>query len=262
MALMKTGLLNAKVHHKRFKPKVNKFSYRAYYVVLDMDDPNCASNLFSVNKPNLLSFYDKDHGYRDSSSSKQWAKDIFAQYDVMIDRLYLMTMPRVYGYLFNPVSFWFGFYQGQLIGVIAEVNNTFKQSHCYVCIANDLDHIDANTWFHAKKMFHVSPFYDRTGSYRFNFQVTDCGKIRIYIYYYQENVLQLLTSVTGETKSLQSSTIIQSMVKVPFLTVKVMLLIHYQALKLWTKKVGYRQVPKPYEKKVTLAQVENKNKYS
>lgn len=256
---MKAGVFNATVHHKRFLPKINKFSYSAYYVILDMDQLKPSPLIFSINKANIISYYDKDHGLRDNTSATAWAKCIFAKYHTLVERLFLLTMPRVYGYLFNPVSFWFGFKDNNLIGVIAEVNNTFKQSHCYICIPSSSATIKNETWFSAPKVFHVSPFYERVGEYRFNFQRDHSGKIRIFIYYYHDKKIQLVTSLTGQTCPLHSSNLIKSMIKVPLLTAKVTCLIHYQALKLWLKKIKYQHLPQQKATTVTLATEETTN---
>ncbi|MDE4971809.1 DUF1365 family protein, partial [Francisella tularensis] len=103
-------------------------------VILVMLNLNQNKNIFfSINKPNIYSFYDKDHGLRDGSSSLKWSTDLLNQYKLEYDDIKLMTMPRVLWSLFNPVSFWLCYNNNKLIAVIAEVNNTFKETHSYIC---------------------------------------------------------------------------------------------------------------------------------
>ena len=231
MAIIENSWLEAKVHHKRFAPKVNQFSYKAYFMVLDMDQLHSPSALFSVNKANLLSYRDKDHGLRKKNhSATAWAKSLFAEQKQEIDQLFLLSMPRVLGYLFNPVSFWFGIKNQRLVGVIAEVNNTFNQTHSYICIPKDNQTIEKECWFWADKCFHVSPFYKREGAYRFNFHIGDDGHLCVKIHYYIQNQLQLITSIKGKRHTLSTLNTLKSFVFVPFLTIKVISLIHYQAL--------------------------------
>ena len=188
--MVKNSILSSRIFHKRHHPKVNSFNYRSYFVVLDMlsdnkestrslggvevpareDTKNEHPKTFSINKPNLYSFYDKDHGLRDGSKAVNWATDLLTANQLAYDSIKLITMPRVFGYLFNPVSFWLAYNDSKLIAVIAEVNNTFKETHSYICHKNG-EPITDKCWFEAEKVFHISPFYPRQGSYKFNFKI-------------------------------------------------------------------------------------------
>ncbi len=171
-----------------------------------------------------------------------------------------MTMPRIFGYLFNPVSFWLCYHQKKLIAVIAEVNNTFKETHSYIC-HKDGDEITNKCWFKAAKVFHVSPFYQRQGSYKFNFQVpvildTDPEspylnlKTKIIINYYDNDELQLGTAITAINKPFSNKNLIKEFIRSPLLTFKVVYLIHWQALKIVFKRIKY--VPKPAQMESTI----------
>ncbi|AEE26825.1 DUF1365 domain-containing protein [Francisella hispaniensis] len=245
--MVKNFILSSKVFHKRHLPKQNSFRYRSYYVILDMLQLNQnKTKLFSINKPNLYSFYDKDHGLRDGSSSLKWATDLLNQYKLEYDDIKLMTMPRVLGYLFNPVSFWLCYKNNKLIAVIAEVNNTFKETHSYICHKNGQD-ITNKCWFKAEKIFHVSPFYPRQGFYKFNFALNfeNSAKNQIIINYYDNDQLQLGTAISGNMKPLSSANLIKEFIRSPLLTFKVIYLIHWQALKIVFKKIKY--IPKPIQ---------------
>ena len=282
--MVTNSILSSKIFHKRHHPKVNSFSYRSYFVVLDMLNmyyplESGASrqgvatikkpNTFSINKPNLYSFYDKDHGLRDGSKAVNWAINLLIKNHLQYDRIKLITMPRVLGYLFNPVSFWLAYNDGKLIAVIAEVNNTFKETHSYICHKNG-EQITDKCWFEAEKVFHVSPFYPRQGSYKFNFKIpadlqsslnlSKCddksknsnSKTQIIINYYDDYKLQLGTAITATNKPLSSKNLIMQFIRSPLLTLKVVFLIHYQAIKIVLKKIKY--VPKPIQMESTVTQ--------
>ena len=129
------SLFKAKIFHKRFLPNENEFSYSGFYIKVSLANlKELNSLLFSVNKFNLFSFYEKDYGYRDGSSPEVWAKDILnkAGLNNFKGRLVLHTVPRVLGYAFNPVCFWYCYDKNKLFAIICEVNNTFGESHNYV----------------------------------------------------------------------------------------------------------------------------------
>ncbi|APA83632.1 DUF1365 domain-containing protein [Francisella tularensis] len=257
--MVKNFILSSKVFHKRHHPKQNSFRYRSYYVILDMLNlKQSKTKFFSINKPNLYSFYDKDHGLRDGSSSLKWATDLLNQYKLEYDDIKLMTMPRVLGYLFNPVSFWLCYKNNKLIAVIAEVNNTFKETHSYICHKNGQD-ITNKCWFKAEKIFHVSPFYRRQGFYKFNFALNfeDNAKNQIIINYYDNDQLQLGTAINGNMKSLSTTNLIKEFFRSPLLTFKVIYLIHWQALKIVLKKIKYIPKPIQHHDRITVAKFIN-----
>lgn len=249
-------LLAADIRHRRLSPKVNAFHYRAYYLLLDMHNIKQSTNnwLFAVNKPALFSFYDKDHGARDGSSSLNWAQQKFQQCDIQYDHIYLLTMPRILGYVFNPVSFWLALCNQHIVAVIAEVHNTYGEQHSYICYQLEKP-ITPTDWFVADKRFHVSPFYDRIGNYHFNFDINivSHSKSSILIHYYINDKLQLLTSMTGVLQPMSKSRLLRYFFYIPLMTIKVITLIHYQAVKLWLKKIPYRKKPIPYSAEISLA---------
>lgn len=225
---------------------------------------NTNPKIFSINKPNIYSFYDKDHGLRDSSYCINWATNLLDEHNIEYDNIKLMTMPRVLGYLFNPVSFWLCYKENKLIAVIAEVNNTFKETHSYICHKNG-DEITDKCWFEAEKVFHVSPFYPRQGSYKFNFKlpvIPDSDlespalskKAQVIINYYDNDKLQLGTAIIGDLEQFSSSNLIKEFFRSPLLTLKVVYLIHWQALRIVLKRIKY--IPKPEQKDVRVSVAE------
>lgn len=231
-------IFTARVMHKRLFPKINQFTYGVYYLALPLPATKLPSR--------LLSFHEKDHGARDGSDIKAWASKILADYglDEKIIQITLITMPRVLGYVFNPVSFFLCFDGDKKIrAVICEVHNTFGEQHSYLCARADHSPISPDEWLGAEKLFHVSPFLPREGSYKFRFALAG-DNLGIWIDYYDkaENK-QLITALTGKLTTLDSDSLRRAFWQHPLVTLKVIALIHWQAAKLICK--GIKHIVKP-----------------
>lgn len=248
------SLCLANVWHKRLKPSVNAFSYRVFYLCFDISETHkLRSKLLSLNRFNLFSFYDRDHGKRDGSGLERWIRKILSDYDLNqhSKRIFLLTHPRVLGYVFNPVSFWFCLDdQERLIAVLSEVNNTFGENHNYLIFNRDHSPLQGNQWFEAKKEFHVSPFFEVKGSYKFRF-IFNQKKVVAWIDYLSDSKQKsLLTSVICRKIKPSDSKLLAQFLSIPLMTLKVVFLIHWQALKLVIKRNKY--VPKPQQKSVRI----------
>ena len=244
----------AGIWHKRLRPSVNEFFYRVFYLCFDVTKtPEIISKLLSWNRFNLFSFYDKDHAKLDGANLENWIRDILSNHDLSgkTKRIFLLTHPRVLGYVFNPVSFWFCLNdKEELIAVVAEVNNTFGENHNYLIFNPDHAPIGPNQWFDAKKEFHVSPFFTREGKYRFKFDYTH-EKFVVFIDYFNEEKLLLNTSLVALRKPLNDINLIKAFFTIPFVTFKVIILIHYQALKIVFKGIKYIKKPAQLSNKIT-----------
>ena len=243
------SLYKAKIFHKRFLPRVNKFTYSGFYIKFSLEKLNeLDSLLFNVNRFNLFSFYEKDHGYRDGSSLELWANDILGTAGVkhFSGSIVLQTFPRIIGYVFNPVCFWYCYDGDKLIAVICEVNNTFGESHSYVIKPGE-----NQTTYTLPKEFHVSPFYDINGEYKFDFTKNNTVKID----YYFDKKLQLCTGINGIEIPWNDLNLLKTFIQHPFFTALVIILIHYQALKLFFKKNKYFSKPIKLSKDVTYDQI-------
>ena len=252
MARLGPALVLARVAHKRLLPRRNGFSYSAYYVAIPLEsieDGSLDAHL-PLRRLALHSFYPEDHGYRDGSSLRQWAEDAVRP-PVPCD-VTLVCMPRVLGYVFNPVSFWlWRDRQGELRAAVCEVNNTFGESHSYLCMHQDGRPIRPEDTLLADKLFHVSPFLDRGGSYQFKFNVS-ADRCHVQIDYLDEaRQKALLTYMDGRLRELSARSLRAAFVRCPFLTVKVIAMIHYQALRLLLKGMRYRKKPEPLEPRLT-----------
>lgn len=166
----------------------------------------------------------------------------------------LITMPRVLGYVFNPVSFYLCFDENkQLRAVINEVHNTFGEQHSYLCAKKDSTAIHSEEWMEAEKLFHVSPFLERIGYYRFRFDIGE-EKLGILIDYYdKENNKQLITALTGTLSPLTRKSLAIAFWTHPLVTLKAISLIHWQAIKLVAKGIRYISKPKAKDEKLTIS---------
>lgn len=233
-------LLIGHVMHRRLRPAVNAFVYPVFYVQLPLrhiGKANCG--IFSVDRWNLLSFNSLDHGPRDGSPLLPWIESLLHSQGLVADgEIVLQSFPRVFGFVFNPVSFWFCHNgDGALIAVLAEVNNTFGGSHSY--LLHDNGHpLPDGVEMTAGKAFHVSPFCKVEGGYRFRFRQTQHTHLARIDYDDAEGEL-LLTSISGKAQAWTAGNLLRAFLRMPVLTLGVILRIHWQALKLWLKRVPF-----------------------
>jgi DUF1365 family protein len=245
-------LINCEVMHQRLSPRKNAFKYDVYYlgIPLSQIESNAIGESLNLNRFGLHSFYEKDHGYRDGTSLKAWLYDMFDTYKFEKPKeVFLISMPRILGYVFNPVSFWFCWNsKDELYAVVSEVNNTFGETHSYLTY---LDDKDTNGNYVAKKVFHVSPFLEREGYYDFQFSLSD-DSIKIHINLFDSNKEKiLLTSLSGKFDDLNSMSLKRAFFRVPFATMKSIFLIHFQAVKLLLKKIKFISKPKQLDDRFT-----------
>lgn len=239
--------------HKRFLPKINCFNYQLFYLMLPLKciEDKSIANKIAFNKFGLHSFYEKDHGFRDNRSLRSWALHIHQTNNIaMPAEITLICLPRVLGYVFNPVSFWIGTDEQQNItSIIYEVNNTFGETHSYICSA---DNLNSAGWLKAGKQLHVSPFFPVSGHYEFNIQFSKYQS-KILINYFQAAELKLATSLCSSHTKLNRKVLNSSLLKNPLMAIKVIGLIHYQAIKLLIKKAKFHKQPKPPETSSTAS---------
>ena len=194
-----------------------------------------------LNKWGLLSFYNKDHGNRDGSNLQNWLCKQYAKVNLKPEnKVLLITMPRVMGYVFNPVSFWLSLdNKNQLRSVLCEVNNTYGESHNYICYETDHSKICSSQWYTMNKSFHVSPYLERSGQYTFNFDVSE-NNINIKIKLLDDSGrLKLTTSIFGRPEKLNFFNVLKFYFIIPMMTIKVITLIYWQALKLKLKGLKF-----------------------
>ena len=231
-------------YHGRKGNIENAFRYSVDYLLLDAEADVRTPGLFARNARGLTSLHDIDHGGAPGHGrGAAWVRDVLEQYQINgIFRIELLAQPRVFGHVFNPVSFWLCRREdGALVAVIAEVTNTYGDRHSYLCHHPDLRKISRSDQLHATKIMHVSPFQPVEGDYTFRFDITE-ARIGIWIDYGRATG-GLIATLTGKRVPLGNAGILRSLLRRPFGARRVLALIHWQALKLWIKGAAFRARP-------------------
>ena len=251
------------VRHTRLRPVRNAFAYPTYFLMLpmramqDAGSPAAESPL-AYNRHAALSFFDRDHG--DGRGPEQggalgWLDDLLHREGILdaTGEIWLHCYPRVLGYTFKPVSFWYCHRTdhggGSLRAIVVEVNNTFGERHCYL-----LDRPGFGVELGAAKVFHVSPFCKVEGRYRFRFMHAmrdGIGKTVARIDYDDSEGALLQTSVSGTLEPLSKRVIRKALWRYPAMTLGVVFHIHLQAARLWFKRVKFLRKPPAPELTVT-----------
>jgi len=243
------------VSHSRLRPVEHRFTYGVYFLRLPLRNLaglGDASALLSHNRFNLLSFHDRDHG-DGNTPLIDWIDALLAREGITDadGEVWLQTFPRVLGYVFNPVSFWFCHRKdGVLRAVLCAVNNTFGERHCYLLDIGTA--IADGTELSARKVFHVSPFCAIEGGYRFTFRrslrqsgTTTFEHTLARVDHHDASGPLLLTAISGRSRDLDSSSAARAFLFYPLMTFGVIAKIHWQALRLWLKRVPFFSKPTP-----------------
>lgn len=243
--------LRGETFHGRKGAVENSFRYGVDYVLLDPETAQGPA-LFSRNRGNLTSLWDKDHGGPPGQGAGvSWVRQVLAAHGLPgADKIQLLAQPRVLGHVFNPVSFWLCHDAvGDLRVVIAEVTNTFHHRHSYLCHRDDHAPITRDDVMTAKKILYVSPFQPVAGGYAFRFDITP-ARMGIWIDYSAGDG-GLLATLVGKRAPLTNLAILAAGLRRPLGSRRVLALIHWQALKLWWKGIGFSSPPKPPVDEVT-----------
>ena len=205
--MISSCIYNGNVIHKRFKPKEHFFKYKVFSLFIDLSELNELNdklNFFSLNKFNLISFYEKDHGDRDGSSLFEWVKKNLINNEIGTDniKVKLLCYPRILGYVFK-----------------VEGQNKLIQNNC-------------------SKKFHVSPFIEMDCNYFFRILNPD-QKLSVVIDQYDQEGKILFASQDGEKSALTSKNLMNSYLKHPLMTFKIISAIHFEAFKLWIKGIKF-----------------------
>ncbi len=253
-------LYDARVMHRRRVPPFYRFIYRVFYLLIDIDRIDEAAQglrWFSHNRFNLLAFHDADHGDGTRFGLRRWAEQLLATGGIELagGRIRLLCLPRLAGFAFNPISLWYCEDANRRVrAVIVEVNNTFGEKHCYLLV-NDKPASDGaapsyEMEHHKDKCFHVSPFFDLVGRYRF--RLTAPGeRVRVAIHETREGSPLLDATLAGERRDLRDGTILKLALAMPLMTLKVVAGIHWEALKIWLRGGRFHRKPPPPQWGVT-----------
>jgi DUF1365 family protein len=232
-----SALYECKVLHHRLTPKEHRFQYNVFYLWLDLDELDSLSGrlrFFKRNRRGLFAFFDVDHIVRDSTDTKENVLQTIREAGVdtsRISKIRLLTFPRVLGYIFNPVCFYYCFdADEQPICAVAEVTNTFHEQKPYVITDLEADRFRLVT----PKHFYVSPFLDLELKFDFKLRLP-AEHLEIHVDDREGDQRAILTSLTGKRRELTDSALFICALKYPLLTLRVIFLIHWQAFRLWMK---------------------------
>ena len=243
------------VMHRRFFPVRYRFAYRVFSLLLDIDridEAARATAVFSHNRFNLLSFHDADHGPRDGSPLRPWLDRTLARFGIDLEggRVELLCFPRVLGYVFNPLSVWYCRHRdGSLRAVLLEVANTFGERHGYLLHENGQPMAWPVRQARAK-CFHVSPFVGMNADYRFRLGEPG-ARLEVGIRELEDHRPMLLAAQIGRAQPFTSPALLRALLGIPLLTLKVMVMIHWQALKIWLRGATFFPKPTPPREEVS-----------
>jgi DUF1365 family protein len=239
---------HGQVRHARLRPVAHRFAYRSFFLRLPLRTLATAPwplRGLGRNRAALFGVHDADHG--DGGPLLAWIERLLADGGVgdADGEIWLHTFPRVLGYVFNPVSFWFCHRaDGALRAVVCEVNNTFGERHCYLLAHGDGRAIAWGEELTAAKVFHVSPFCEVRGRYRFRFMLAERSPRRFIARIdYDDDGALLQTSIEGRLAPATDAALRRALFAYPAFTFGVMARIHWQALRLWLKRVPFFSRP-------------------
>lgn len=247
-ALRLPSVIEGTVMHRRHRPSSNAFVYAAFCIRVPLSALELLPDAgIARNRRAMLALNDRDHGPRDGSPLEPWIRTLLDREGVPANgEIVLHTFPRVLGYVFNPVSFWVCHdADGRVRAVLAEVSNTFGEHHNYLVAHADRRAIDSGQTLEARKVFHVSPFCEVRGRYRFRFRfAAETWLARIDYFDGEESSDPLLaTSISGVARPLTRELTRRLLWRYRWFTAGVIARIHWQAMNLWRKRVPF--VPKP-----------------
>ncbi|SCA56553.1 conserved hypothetical protein [Candidatus Terasakiella magnetica] len=243
---MFSKIFEGKVYHKRFKPKIHELNYKVCSFLFDLDELDQLDKsfkLFAYNRLNIVSFWNKDHGTGEDKPLRPYVENILneAEIDIEGGPIRLLCYPRFFGYVFNPLSVYYCYSKDEnLQAIIYEVSNTFGERHSYVIPAESSS--DGVIKQKCQKSFYVSPFMEMNAEYAFR-MVPPQDKISVSITQSDEDGTLLKANFNGTETPLSDASLLRILARYPLMTVKIILGIHWEALKLWKK--GLKLVTRP-----------------
>lgn len=252
-----SALYRGGVTHRRLRPRDHRLNYRVFWLLLDLaeiDDLDRRLRLFSRNRFNLLSFHDRDHGDGSGAALRPQIEAWLERAGVALEGgpIRLLTMPRVLGYVFNPISLYYCHRaDGRLAAVIYEVTSTFGVRHAYVIPVPVEDQAAGLIRQGAAKALYVSPFMGMEMDYEFRGHAPG-EHLDLTIDGVDSGGVLITAAMSGERHDLTDADLLSAAVALPFLTLKVMAAIHWEALKIWLKRVPLTRQPSPAWEPATI----------
>lgn len=240
---MKSAIYTGHVHHRRVRPKAHKLRYQVFSLLIDLDEVPVLSQrlrLLRFDRSGVFSFRESDHGAGKGGDLRRWVDDRLAEAGMSIagGRVALLTYPRMFGYVFNPLSVFFCYASsGALAAILYEVANTYGERHTYVIpVAGEAAMVRQS----ADKVFHVSPFLPDLGRYRFDILPPD-NAVTIAINLADAEGPLLTATFRGERRPLTDRGLLLCLIRYPLMTLKIIAGIHWEALKLWRKGIRFNR---------------------
>ena len=243
---MNSCIYNGEVNHTRFKPVKHFLNYKTFSLFIDLDEIeqlDKSISIFSHNKFNIFSFYNKDHGDRDGSCLKKWVISNLKKYKIEgnISKIKILCYPRIFGYVFNPLSIIYCYENEKLKSIFYEVKNTFNEQHTYIFKIKDGEEIKQK----CKKKFYVSPFMDMETFYNFKL-INPNQRLSVMIKQTDAEGTVLTATQTGDKKEFNFKQLLINFFRYPLMTLKIISSIHFEALLLWKKGAIYRKRDKKF----------------
>jgi uncharacterized protein len=241
----RSSLYVGSVMHRRLHPHAHHFRYRAFWLLINLDELSALSGklyLFSHNRRNLFSLYDTDHGDGTATPLRSQVERHLgaAQVDIAGGPICLLCMPRTLGYDFNPLSVYFCYHaNGALAALIYQVHNTFHERHSYVIPVGPESHVLHQC---CRKTFFVSPFMDMDVHYEFRLTRPE-ERITVGISAHRSDGPVFNAVLVGARRDFTDQALIGIGVAIPAVTLKVIAAIHWQGLRLWLKGLRWRRRP-------------------
>ena len=233
-----SALYEGDVVHERRRPKHHRLRYRVFSMLLDIDELAALDRnltLFGYNRWAPLAFHDGDHGPADGSPLRPWVEAQMRGAGLVPDggAIQLLCYPRIFGYVFNPLSIFFCYGRdGGLTAILYEVCNTFKERHTYVIpVVAGAGPVVRQ---HCRKSLYVSPFIDMATDYHFRIVPPGDG-INVVIRQEDADGLLLAASFRGRRSEINGRTLARTLLRFPLMTVKIIAAIHWEALRLFLK---------------------------
>lgn len=239
-----SALYVGSVMHRRLAPRRHRLRYRVFWILVELDDPEALAGLrfLSRDRFNLVSFHEADHGNGGEEPLRAYVERMLVRHGIEWDggRIALLCMPRILGYVFNPLSIYFCYRRdGSIAALLYEVRNTFGQMHSYLIPVTSRTSLIRQR---CAKTFYVSPFLGMDLTYDFRI-APPSDKVSLVVSAGNREGPVLVASLAGERRALSDRTIALALLTHPLLTLKVVGAIHWQAVKIWWK--GIQLHPRP-----------------
>lgn len=248
---MNSCIYTGMVRHRRFSPVPHAFTYRLFMMYLDLDELPAVFQqrwLWSVDRPNVASFKRSDHVGDPAMPLDRAIRALVGERtgQTPAGPIRLLTHLRYFGYVFNPVSFYFCYDAAgaHVEAIVAEITNTpWGERHCYVLGATENLAAGARKRFHVNKVFHISPFIEMDVTYDWRFS-EPAAQLAIHMENLREGRPFFDATMVLRRKEMSGRGLARVLVQYPLMTSKIIGAIHWQALLLWFKGVPLYSHPK------------------